>query len=100
LYHFPLFRFFSQAAGNVNNNNNKKQPNKRPSTVELWDIAFSDVMLYQQNAIAKLLTAIEEEKQKTEQFNMKFMRYDPLNTINRLRNQQVNLWTGRSCREF
>src|SRR4051794_35591983 len=61
------------------------------SAMELWDVAFSEVMLAQQNTIARLLTDIEEAQQITEKIHARQLHYDPLNTIGSLRSDHVCL---------
>eukprot|EP00002_Diphylleia_rotans_P002877 TRINITY_DN11875_c0_g1_i1.p1 TRINITY_DN11875_c0_g1~~TRINITY_DN11875_c0_g1_i1.p1 ORF type:complete len:1286 (+),score=247.62 TRINITY_DN11875_c0_g1_i1:119-3976(+) len=71
----------------------KSTTEKKPSVSELWDSAFSDVMLQQQQTIAKLLSILEEEKQMFSEFHRRFFEYDPYNTISRLRDQERNKQT-------
>lgn len=73
---------------------NKAQKSPKKSTLsdtELWDRAFSEVMLSQQTQIATLLSEIEEVKQQADVLRSKYKHFDPNNTIPVLRNQQEKL---------
>jgi predicted nucleic acid-binding Zn-ribbon protein len=70
----------------------QKSPKKSQlSETEMWDRAFSEVMLSQQTQIATLLSEIEEAKQNADSLRSKYKHFDPNNTIPALRNQQEKL---------
>ncbi len=64
------------------------RPGKKPTGSEMWDLCFSEVMLAQQNAIAILLTEIEEEKSVVAAQAAKHQHFDPRGTIGRLRAEE------------
>lgn len=51
------------------------------SRSEAWDIAFAEVMLFQQTRIANLLAAVETERQKAQDAVARYAQYDPFNMI-------------------
>ena len=56
---------------------------------EMWELAYSDVMLRQQSAVAKLLGKIEEENAKAAQMHAQFEQYDAGGNMARLRAEVV-----------
>ncbi len=68
------------------------------SDVDQWDVAFSEVMLNQQNRIAKLLSSVEQVKQDADEKKQKFSSHNTKHSIPTLRNHMVRIFRECSSR--